>query len=356
MSFTRRLTKEDIRRIDQNGMMQNIARMGEHIRESVAMTNAALDGASLPLSIENVVVAGMGGSAIGADFVRCYLGRALRVPLTINRSYDLPAYTNERTLVIASSYSGNTEETLSQFDQAIQRNCQIVCLTTGGALAERARTRNIRVLSLREGLMPRAAFAYSFVPVLLLLQKLGLTKEPGADLQAAAIALDQLSERYSDHDLTENNKALSLASQLLHRLPVIYSANDFEAVCLRWRGQMQENAKHLAFGHVLPEMNHNELESWAHPTDLLQHFMVIILRSEEDEDPRMTARLNALKEILGSKQVSIVELRSEGATRLERMLGFIALADWTSLYLALLEGTDPTPIPIMDNLKKRLSK
>jgi glucose/mannose-6-phosphate isomerase len=356
MSFTRRLTKDDIRRTDLSGMMQNIASMGAHIRESIQMTNEALASVTLPNRIDNIVLSGMGGSAIGGDFVRCYLSQKLRVPFTISRSYELPAYASERTLVIASSYSGNTEETLAQFDDAAKRGCQLVALTTGGALASNAKEKGYPILPLRDGMMPRAAFAYSFVPVLLLLQQLGLTTGEEGSLQAGASHLDQLADAYGENNLTESNKAFALASQLLHRLPVIYSAADYEAVCLRWKGQLQENAKHLAFGNVLPEMNHNELESWAHPTDLLQHFMAIILRSVEDEHPRVTARLNALKEILSGKQVPIVELRAEGATRLERMLSLVSLADWTSLYLALLVGTDPTPIPIMDALKKRLAK
>jgi glucose/mannose-6-phosphate isomerase len=355
MSFTRRLTKEDIRRIDQGGMMQHIASMGEHIRESIQLTNAALNSVTLPSAIDNIVLAGMGGSAIGGDFVRGFLAQKLRLPFVVSRSYDLPTFANERTLVIASSYSGNTEETLSQFDEAVKRGCQIVTLTTGGALAERARKQNFPILPLREGMMPRAAFAYSFVPVLLLLQKLGITNGEEGGLQEAALHLDQLALGYGIENLTESNTAFALASQLFHKLPVVYAAADHEAVALRWRGQMQENAKHLAFSNVLPEMNHNELESWAHPADLLQHFFALILRSEADEHPRVTARFNALKEILSGKQVSIVELHAEGETRLERMLSLISLADWTSLYLALLTGTDPTPIPIMDNLKKRLS-
>ena len=273
------------------------------------------------------------------------------------RSYRTPvlAFRQERTLVIASSYSGNTEETLAQFDEASKRGCRIITLTTGGTLADRARKSDIPILPLREGMMPRAAFAYSFVPVLLLLERLGLTAGEEGSLQVAAGHLDRIAERFGSNDLTESNKAFTLASQLFHRLPVIYSAVDYEAVCLRWRGQIQENAKHLAYGNVLPEMNHNELESWAHPADLLQHFVAIILRSERDEHPRVTARLNALKEILSGKQLPVIELQAEGETRLERMLSLIALADWTSLYLSFLVGTDPTPIPIMDALKKRLA-
>lgn len=354
MSFTHRLTPDDIRRIDQSGMAANIAAMGSHIREAVALTNKALEGVSLPQNVKQIIVAGMGGSAIGGDFVRSYLGSGLRVPLIVNRNYELPAYADAQTLVIASSYSGNTEETLAIFEEAARRKCSLVCVTTGGKLADRAKALGVPVLPLREGLMPRAAFAYSFVPVLLLLERLGFTSGESQNLEAAASLFDTLAERYGISHLNESNPAFQLAGESLHRIPVIYSASDYEAVCLRWRGQIEENAKHLAFGNVLPEMNHNELEGWSHPVDVIEHLSVILLRATEDESSRMQLRFEALKDVLRGKQVPIAEVKAEGATRLERMLSLIAMADWTSLYLALFAGTDPTPIPTMDALKQRL--
>jgi glucose/mannose-6-phosphate isomerase len=319
------------------------------------MTNAALASAKLPQNIQHIIVAGMGGSAIGGDFVRSYLASVLPVPYNVNRSYDLPAYANEHTLVIASSYSGNTEETLSQFEQAVNRKCQIVCLTTGGKLGERAKAIGAPILPLREGLMPRAAFAFSFVPILLLLERLGFTSGQPDLLTNASTHLDGLAAKFGIENLTDSNPPFALASQLLHRLPVIYSATDFEAICLRWRGQIEENAKHLAYGNVLPEMNHNEIEGWTHPPDVLQHFFAIVLRSPDDENVRMQLRFAALKQILSGKQIDVFEIAAEGSTRLERMLSLIAMGDWTSLYLALFAGTDPTPIPVMENLKKRLA-
>ncbi|MDP4198396.1 MAG: bifunctional phosphoglucose/phosphomannose isomerase [Bacteroidota bacterium] len=356
MSFTHRLTPDDVRRIDQSGMTAHIAAMGSQIRESIELTNAALSGATLLKDVKQIIVCGMGGSAIGGDFVRSYLGSALHVPFAVNRSYELPAYADAHTLIIASSYSGNTEETLAMFDEASRRKCPIVCISTGGELVERAKAQGILVLPLHEGLMPRAAFAYSFVPVLLVLDRLGFTSGEQKNLEAAATLLDTLAERYGTGHLEESNPAFQLAGQFLHRIPVIYSASDFEAVCLRWRGQMEENAKHLAFGNVLPEMNHNEIEGWSHPADVIEHLFVIILRAPEDENPRIQLRFAALSDILRGKQVPVVEIKAEGTTRLERMLSLIAMADWTSLYLALFAGTDPTPIQTMEELKKKLSR
>jgi glucose/mannose-6-phosphate isomerase len=353
MSFTHRLTLEDIRRVDISDMAGHIGSMGQHIREATSLTEQALASASLPQNVSSIVVAGMGGSAIGGDFVKSYLDAQLKVPIFVNRSYDLPAFANANTLVIASSYSGNTEETLSMYAQAREKKCPIICITTGGKLGALAKENGLIAISQREGMQPRAAFAYSFVPILLLIDALGFTGGESPRLQQSATLLDTLAERYGTSHLDESNAAFAIASQLMHRIPVVYSASDYEAVCLRWRGQIQENAKHLAFGNLLPEMNHNEIEGWAHPVDVIEHLFAILLRSE-DEHQRVSKRFEFLKLAMGNKRVAVIEAKAEGADRLQRMLSLVSLADWTSLYLGLLAGTDPTPIPVMANLKATL--
>jgi len=357
MSFTHRITESDIHRIDLSDMAGHIARMGEHIRDAIKIYSAA----SIP-SMESkgpIVILGMGGSAIGADLTRCYFADSSTVPILVNRGYDLPAYAKEGSLIIASSYSGNTEETLSAFEQAVERKLSIVCITTGGKLGERAKQLALPVISQPAGMQPRAALAYSFVPVLLLLGRAGSADLREADLRAnldkAAALLDTLAAQYGTSHLDESNAAFKLAGEIAHRIPVMYAANDFEAVALRWRGQIHENAKHVAFCNVLPEMNHNEIEGWAHPIDLIPHFSIIFLRSLPDEHPRMTKRFAAMRDVFRSKQVDVLELAAEGETRLERMMSLIALADWTSLYLALFAGIDPTAIPAIEMLKQRLS-
>ncbi|MFI5201949.1 MAG: bifunctional phosphoglucose/phosphomannose isomerase [Candidatus Kapaibacterium sp.] len=350
MSFTHRITEADIHRIDVSDMAGHIARMGEHIRDAVKIFS---DAALPPMeSTGPIIVLGMGGSAIGADLVRSYLSGSF----IVNRSYDLPKFANPQSLIIATSYSGNTEETLSAFEQAVERKLPILCITTGGTLGRRAKELNLPVISQPPGFQPRAALAYSFVPILLLIEKLGRagSTDLRVSLEKAAALLDTLAERYGYGHLDDNNAAFKLAGEIAHRIPVVYAASDFEALTLRWRGQIQENAKHVAFSNVLPEMNHNELEGWAHPIDLIQHFSVIFLRSLKDEHERVTKRFVAMKDVFRSKQVDVIELSAEGETRLERMMSLIALADWTSLYLALFAGIDPTAIAAIEMLKQKM--
>ncbi len=362
MSFIHRITLEDIHRTDISDMAGHIARMGEHIRE--ATKNFSGTNVSLPEITGPVIVLGMGGSAIGGDLARCCFGANAPVPILVNRGYDLPAYAMEGSLVVASSYSGNTEETLSAFEQAVERKLRIVCITTGGKLGERAKELNLPVIPQPPGMQPRAALMYSFVPILLLLEQLGRAGSAGPsassgqavrDLDGAAAIFDQLAERYGFGHLNDDNQAFKVAGEIAHRIPVIYAASDFEAVALRWRGQIHENAKHVAFSNVVPEMNHNELEGWGHPIDLIQHFSVIFLRSPQDEHPRIARRFEAMRGVFQSKQVDVLELRAEGETRIARVMSLIALADWTSLYVALFAGIDPTVIPGIELLKQKLA-
>ncbi|HEY3874338.1 MAG TPA: bifunctional phosphoglucose/phosphomannose isomerase, partial [Candidatus Kapabacteria bacterium] len=270
MSFTIRLKPEDIRRIDQSDMGGHIANMGSHIREGVKLGAEV----GVPISAEkckSILVLGMGGSAIGGDLVKAYLSK-LRIPFFVHRGYELPEWVNEETLVIASSYSGNTEETLSTFEEAAKKKLPILCITTGGMLAERAKALALPMVTIPGGMQPRAAIAYSFACILLAVEKMSGGHSESANLERAAAMLDSLAARYGVEQLDEKNLAFKLAGNLVHRIPVIYSSVNEEPIALRWRGQIQENGKHIAFANILPEMNHNEIEGWAHPIDLVQHF------------------------------------------------------------------------------------
>ena len=354
MSFTHRISPADIKRLDISDMAGHIGRMGEHLREAVQLFNGAWNASPLGTAKpSNIIVLGMGGSAIGGDLVRSYLLPSFNVLFAVSRSYDLPKFASEESLIIASSYSGNTEETLSAFEQAVARKLPTLCITTGGKLGERAKALGLPILPQHTGLQPRAALAYGFVPILLVLEKIGLTSGEEANIERGAAMLQNLAARYGTAHLDDNNPAFKLAGELVHRIPVVYAAQDYEAVSLRWRGQVQENAKHIAFGNLLPEMNHNELEGWAHPIDLVQHFSVVMLRSS-DEHPRIAKRFSAMKEMFRSKQVDVFEAQAEGDTRMERMFSLIALADWTSLYMALFAGLDPTAIPAIEAFKQKM--
>ena len=352
MSFTHRISPDDLHRIDKNDMAGHLSRMGTHIRDAAQLC-AIL---TVPISASEcsgVIVLGMGGSAIGGDLARSYLTGKLSIPVTINRSYELPSYANAKTLIIASSYSGNTEETLSAFEQAVAKKLPILCITTGGTLAKRAKELNLPVIIVPAGMQPRAALTYSFVPILLALEKLGVTSGEAQNLERAASLLDSLSERYGTKKLDENNPAFKLAGNILHRVPVIYASSENDTIALRWRGQIQENSKHLAFSNVLPEMNHNELEGWANPVDLVQRFSILLLRSK-NEHPRITKRFEAMRDIFHGKQVDVFELAAEGDTPIEQIFSLIALADWTSYYMALFAGIDPTAIEAIEEFKQKM--
>lgn len=358
MSFTLSITKEVVHGVDLAKMGDAIAGMGGHLRDASIRSRQALDGCSLPQKseISNIVLAGLGGSAIGGDLVRSYIIDHTDIPFSINRTYNLPGFVNKNSLLIVSSYSGGTEESLSMFDDARKRGAKIICITTGGKLGDLAKQHNLPLIILPMGFQPRAALAYSFVPVLLTLEKMGFTSGEAANISDAADTLDKLAKEYGTSNLTEANKANVLAHTLLAKIPVIYSNADlFDTVNIRWRGQIQENAKHVAFGNVLPEMNHNEINGWDFPHSMQDRFQVIFLRSPQDEHERVGKRFEILHEVLKSKGVEVKEFTAEGSTRLARMFSLISLGDWASYYLALLEGVDPSPVPVISQLKSKLA-
>ncbi|MEI8134164.1 MAG: bifunctional phosphoglucose/phosphomannose isomerase [bacterium] len=357
MSFSSEVTKESIHTLDAANMAAAIAGMSSHLEDAAKRTLEALSSIDLPdkSGIQNIVLAGLGGSAIGGDLVRSYLQSKLSVPFAINRTYDLPGYVGSNTLVIVSSYSGSTEESLSMFEQAIKHGAKILCITTGGKLEGLASEHGLPIIILPKGFQPRAALAYSFVPVLLSLEKMGFTSGESEQINDAATALAQLSEMYGVSNLSDSNLALHLAHILLPKIPVIYSANDlFDTVNIRWRGQIQENGKHVAFGNILPEMNHNEINGWDFPDASQDKFQVVFLRSEQDEHSQVTKRFGILHDVLESKGVAIRECHAQGNSRLARMFSLIALGDWISYYMALLGGVDPSPVPVIQTLKAKL--
>lgn len=359
MSFALKLTEESIRITDPGAMGKAISEMGSHLRDAAKLADDALASASLPAQkeITSIVLAGLGGSAIGGDLVRSYLQSKLSVPFVVNRTYALPAFVGKNTLVIASSYSGDTEESLAMFDDARNRGAHIICISTGGKLSSLAAEHNLPLITLPKGFQPRAALGYSFVPVLLILQKLGFTSGESDAITSAANTLDELAMRYGITNSSDTNTALAIANRLHVKSPVIYSSSDvFDTVNIRWRGQIQENAKHVAFGNVLPEMNHNEINGWDFPRSMMGDFHVIFLRSPKDEHPRVEKRFAILKDVLHLKTVAHEEHDAEGDTKLARMFSLISLGDWTSYYMALLANVDPSPVPVISQLKKKLDE
>lgn len=321
------------------------------------------EGGPIPRSrAKRIVVLGMGGSAIGGDLLRSFAAsyRDSRVPVVVSRGYE-PPLCDRSTLVVASSYSGATEETLTALDRVKEAAGDVLVVTTGGELGRIAGRMGYRSIILPSGLQPRAALAYSFVPLAwnlgVVSELFGPTvrREIEAGLIEAETLTRRLSARYGRVSDT-GNRSRSIAARLAGSIPVIYSACDrLDVVNLRWRGQIQENAKQVAFGNLLPEMNHNEINGYGLPRDLMKRLVPVFLRDREDH-PRVAARIDATKSILGRRTGGTLVVESTGESRLARIFSLIHLGDWVSYWMALRNGVDPTPVPVIEGLKKRLRR
>ena len=301
-----------------------------------------------------IIVTGLGGSAIGGDLLRSYLQYEINLPVYVNRNYFLPAFADENTLVIVSSYSGDTEETLSAYEDAKAKNCMIVCITSGGKLSIMAENDGYLVIKVPKGYQPRCALAYSFFPLLMLLAKLQFISERNSEITNLIRYITEKSDSYSM--LSENNHSIKLAQHLKGKIPIIYSSNDLlDIVNYRWRCQIEENAECLAFGNVLPEMNHNEIVGWRKNEEILRNFAVIFLKDKGD-NPRIIKRLEITKNIIDAYAGAAIQIESEGSTKLERIFDLVYLGDWISYYLAILYKADPSEIENINILKHKLTE
>jgi glucose/mannose-6-phosphate isomerase len=305
--------------------------------------------------VRSIVLSGLGGSAIGGDLLRSYLAKELKVPFLVNRHYTLPAFVGRDTLVVLSSYSGNTEETIAAHREALRRKAKLLCISSNGTIERLARQHRSTCIRVPGGLPPRAALGYSFFPLLIALARMGFVPAKSRAIKETLSLLEAKSREYSALE-SDTNLALRLATRLQERICIIYSSTEhFDAVSTRWRGQMAENAKTLAFGHVLPEMNHNEIVGWKVLTEQMREMEVLFLRDRGDHR-RVQARMDITQTLLASHTSRISEIWSEGTSLLARIFSLVYLGDWVSYYLSILHHEDPTPVAAIDALKTELGK
>jgi glucose/mannose-6-phosphate isomerase len=295
-----------------------------------------------------VVVCGMGGSAIGADLVRALAAPEARVPVAVNRAYGLPGWVGETTLVIASSYSGGTEETLSALGAAEEAGARTAAVTSGGDLADRMDA-SATVL-IPGGLQPRAALGYSLGVLLRAFRDAGLVTLTDDDFLTA---LGQAKERAGAYDQdNRHNLAREVSGSLQGRLPVIYTGPGLlEPVGMRWRTQIHENAKHPAVGNVFPEMDHNEIMGFEAAPEEVAREMHVVLLADADDHRQVRRRFEITRELVAKRVAGWREVESEGESRLGRMLSLVQLGDWASFWLAMRKGVDPTPVETIQKLK-----
>jgi glucose/mannose-6-phosphate isomerase len=306
---------------------------------------------------KNIVFAGLGGSAIGADLVKSYLYFESKVPIAVAREYELPAYVDTGTLAFISSYSGNTEETLSAYSQAKEKGACIIAFSSGGKLKEYALKDGLTFIEIPQGLPPRAALGYSSIVPLCILARLGFIRNIGTYVNEMIKALEELRDKNLKSNIgSRDNIAKYFAQKLYNKLTFIYSSSvHFDAVATRFRGQLSENSKALALTHVFPEMNHNEIVGWENPKRLFKNFVVIMLR-DKYMHPRVAMRMDITKEVIQKEGVSVLEIWSRGRDLLSRMFSLIYIGDFISFYLAILYGIDPTPVDKVSYLKRKLGQ
>ena len=343
---------ERIRAADPDDMLGRIKELGKQIRDSWQIARAA----QLPpayADVRNITVIGMGGSAIGGDLAAALLADELKVPMSVHRDYGLPAYVGRDSLVIASSYSGNTEETLSAFEDARKRGAKVLALTTGGTLATQARAANYPVVTFSYKARPRATLGYSLGLVLGSLTRLGLVRDLSADIDAAVADLAKLEERV--HEGARTNDAKKLAIELYGRIIFAYGAGVMGVMARRVKGQWNENAKNWSAYDVMSELNHNAVVGFPNPQIARDAITVLLLRSDRD-NPRHKMRFDVTRELLDRASIPHKSLQFGGSNLLSEVLQMTLFTDYVSFYVALLNGADPSPNTAIDYLKERLAK
>jgi len=342
-----------LRRLDQSGMLGASAALPGQVRDAWSRSRslALPDGHR---AARAVAVLGMGGSAIGGDLVRGIWSDRLRVPIEVVRGYDLPAWVGPDTLVVASSYSGATEETISTFGHAVERRAPVAIISTGGTLLDVARRASLPNLSFPGGGQPRAAVGYAITLLAGLLERAGMLDLGEDEVLAAVATADAAVSAYAPEVPTADNAAKQLAWSIVDRMPVIEASGFLGAVARRWKTQLNENSKSVAAYEELPEATHNAVVGYPQPDGLRDHQLVVFLESDVDH-PRNALRGRLSRELLDASGISHHVVSAVGPSRFARALDAIVLGDFTSVYLAGLYGIDPTPVDAISELKQALA-
>ncbi len=343
---------ENFKAIDKSNMINFSVDSAKRYFEAEKLAEKIKVNYSKP---DNIIISGMGGSGIGGDLLKDWARNKTAVPIEVNREYDLPKYAGKKSLVLITSYSGDTEEALGAFLDAIKRKCMIFCVSSGGTLLENAERLNIPYLRVPGGMPPRAALPYLFVPLLLGMEKMGLVSGASQELSEALILLKKVSKDNSPEKPAKENFSKTLALGIGQTSPVVYGFGFYRGVAERFKHQFNENSKIPAKWEVFSELNHNEIVGWERAGELGKCFSAIFIRDKE-EPTEFRSRIEITKELVGKAGVGIFEVSAQGKSPLAKMLSTICIGDFTSIYLALLHGVDPTPVKTVNYLKDTLKE
>ncbi|MDZ4750956.1 MAG: bifunctional phosphoglucose/phosphomannose isomerase [Flavobacteriales bacterium] len=316
-----------------------------HLKEAIKIGNAA-NLKETGFKAVNVLISGLGGSGIGGKVVAQLVSESCKVPIAVNNDYALPEWVDSKTLVIISSYSGDTEETVAALHSAIERGAHVVCVTSGGKIGAEAVAKGFNHILIPGGNPPRAMFGYSSVQLFYVLHHYQLID--GSFEEQILKVSDDLQK--GQKDIIDSS--LELAKKIQGRIPILYSDALYEGVAIRWRQQINENSKMLCWHHFFPEMNHNELVGWSGGDNRVA---VVLMRSEDDHE-RSKIRMEICKKLMGQYCDTIEDVWSKGGNRVERSYYHVHFGDWLSIHLANLNGVDAVAIPAIIFLKAELAK
>ena len=347
------LTREDVAAVDRAGLMADVLGIPEHLRDALWRVESASGLMEQWDSANGLIVAGMGGSAIGGGLARAILGDHATRPIAVSRAYGLPPWATPETTVLCASYSGNTEETLACFEAAGFVGARRVVVTSGGRLAELARAENVPVIPIPGGFQPRAAVAYLTVATLEVAALCGVAPRMTSEVDVAASHAEALVTEWGP-DGDEDNLAKTIARSIAGSVPIIMGAGVTAPIAYRWKTQLNENAKLPAFAAELPELNHNEIVGWE-GVGSLGPFSAIFL-DDADHHPRVHARMELTDWLVEPGAAITHRVATRGRNAVERVFSLVLLGDLVSMYTAVVRGIDPTPVSVIERLKAQLAE
>lgn len=347
--------KDMIFKTDPENMLAHIEELPEQIKDCWQQVKDFI----IPphyLNIKNIIILGMGGSAIGGDLVKSLALNKIKIPIYVIRDYTLPNFADNKSLVIASSYSGNTEETIESFLQAAQKGCKLLGITTGGQIEKICNSNNSACFKINYQSQPRAALGYSLTSIIGILAKLGILEISDKEINGAILEMIDLKRKISIQINQNKNQAKDLAKRVQNYIPLIIGSGILIDVARRYKTQINENSKQVAFYDLLPEMNHNTIVGLDFPSNLKDKIFILMLQSNYSH-PRTKLREQILVEILGKKKIRFDTLIFTPSTsELGEMLKMIYFGDYLSYYLAILNEVNPTPVNEIKFLKDKLAK
>lgn len=346
---------ESISKIDKSKMLDAVANFPEQIKETRNIVSpVSFDGF---LKINNIVISGMGASAISGDIVQNLLKDRIDVPIFVSRQYELPKWVDKNTLLISQSYSGNTEETLSTFKSGFQKRCKIIGISSGGKLQEYCEKRQIPHVKIPSGFPPRAATGYILFSSIHALGKIGLLKDGfELDIDETISLMEETRNRNKKDVLEKDNLSKQLARKILGTIPQVYGFDFYAPIARRWCTQLNENSKVICRYDEVPECNHNDIVGWSMNPEVSKNCTCIMFRDSENESVFMSKRLNFMKKLFEEVSKNVMEIQVQGKKRLAKMMYAMYIGDFTSCYLAILRNIDPTPVDAITELKNELSR